>query len=165
VTNDSLSALDEVGPAVVSWHGWPEDPVFLCALRQSWTAQYADYLGDLQAAALVDQLIDDDLLYPQQNQTVCLANMDGRTVGLAGSRALSGIHLVTMLEVLESHRSLGVGRQLLDCLRKPPDRQLAHVSIHRPGVRSFYERLGFIALERCVVDHYGHALEFDVLVR
>lgn len=144
---------------------WPDDAGFLGSLRESWTRQYADYLGEATARELVDQLHSSGDLYRHQEQFVLLASLDDTLVGIAAIRSLGKMSLLTMLEVLEPYRQQGIGRQLVEALLDHAERLLVHVSIHRPDARAFYDRLGFQALERTVVDHYGHALEFDVMVK
>lgn len=145
---------------------WPEDEEFLAALRQSWIAQYADYIGTSAAQSLVKQLRDAGELYPSVDQSVQLAMIGGMPVGVAASRSLQGLTLITMLEVLPVYRRHGVGGRLLGgLLENTAQRLLAHVSIHRPQVLGFYENQGFRQLPRTRVDHYGHDLEFDVMVK
>lgn len=145
---------------------WPRDPAFLDALHASWTDQYAEYIGDAAAKALVAQLLDAGELYPDEQQLVQVATVGSELAGVAACRSLEGLSLVTMLEVLDDYRHRGVGSHLLASLQaRTEQRLLAHVSIHRPGVLRFYEAQGFRRLPRTGVDHYGHELEFDVLVK
>lgn len=145
---------------------WPTDTVFLEALHDSWISQYADYIGESRARLLVRQLLDAGELYPNDEQGVQLAVMDTEPVGVAASRSLQGLTLITLLEVLEGYQHRGVGGLLLAGLEERTEqRLLAHVSIHRPLVVGFYEKQGFRKLSRTRVDHYGHDLEFDVMVK
>ncbi|MGQ7844313.1 GNAT family N-acetyltransferase [Granulosicoccus sp. 3-233] len=145
---------------------WPRDATFLEALHVSWIEQYADYIGEAAAHALVNRLLVTDELYPGEGQQVQLALIGTRPVGVAACRSMQGLSLITMLEVLSEHRQQGVGSRLLtDLQARTTERLFAHVSIHRPQVRRFYERQGFRCLSRTCVDHYGHALEFDVMVK
>lgn len=153
------------GTITVSETAWPEDEGFLQALYKSWIQQYADYLGQAVAASLVERLLASGRLFPPAEQPLIVAHCGEELVGIACLRPLQGLSLITMLEVLEPCQQQGVGRALIAALEKRSDRLLAHVSIHRPLVRTFYQRLGFTILARSVVDHYGHPLEFDVLVK
>ena len=145
---------------------WPEDESFLQALQASWLDQYADYLGQAAAVSLVERLLLSGELYPPPaGQPIVVAHSGDNLVGIACLRPLQKLSLITMLEVLECSRHQGVGRALMAALEQRSGRLLAHVSIHRPLVRTFYQRLGFSLLERSEVDHYGHLLKFDVMVK
>lgn len=152
-------------PVTVSEAAWPEDKSFLRALHESWVNQYAEYLGPTLAASLVERLSASGELYPPTEQPLVVAHSGKQLVGIACLRPLHGLSLITMLEVLDSCQHQGVGRALIASLNNRSERLLAYVSIHRPGVRKFYQALGFALLERRNVDHYGHLLEFDVLVK
>ena len=154
---------DEVRTLVTAW---PRDIEFLEALHESWISQYADYIGEARAQALVEKLLDAGELYPGEDQAVQLAMVGTKPVGIAACRSLQGLSLITMLEVLAANRHQGVGGQLVAGLEARTEQHLlAHVSIHRPRVLEFYERQGFRKLPRTHVDHYGHELEFDVMVK
>ncbi len=153
------------GPVTVSDSRWPDDQAFLQALQVSWVDQYAQYLGQSVATSLVERLLASGELYPPAEQPLVVAHSGDRLVGIACLRPLQGLSLITTLEVLETWQRQGVGRALIAALEERSERLLTHVSIHRPSVRTFYQGLGFTLLERSVVDHYGHLLEFDVLVK
>lgn len=165
------TAFNVAGPAELSQGSWLHDEGFVAALVDSWTAQYADYIGLDKAMELVERLRlernDDEPgeLFSHYPPGTVLAKVDGQLVGIAALRALDGVSLVTMLEVVDSHRGLGIGKQLIMALAQQDQPLLAHVSVHRAEVARFYEGMGFKALERTRVDHYGYALEFDVMVR
>lgn len=153
------------GPAELTQQDWQNDSRFVAALYESWQAQYADYLGEAEASLLMERLqASGDLLQHYEPATV-VAKIGTELVGLASLRPLKGLSLITMLEVIETARGKGVGRQLVEALGENSDRLLAHVSIHRPEAMAFYVTLGFQQLERTIVDHYGHDLEFDVVAR
>lgn len=152
-------------PVTVSDDTWPDDPSFRQALQMSWVDQYAQYLGQPVAESLVARLLATGELYPAAEQPLVVARSAGRLVGVASLRPLQGLSLITTLEVLETSQRRGVGKALIEALEERSQRLLAHVSIHRPYVRTFYMGLGFALLERSTVDHYGHMLEFDVLVK
>ncbi|NND91019.1 MAG: GNAT family N-acetyltransferase [Granulosicoccus sp.] len=134
-------------------------------LRDSWSSQYADYLGWERASSLVDRLFASNELKQLDEPSLIVATLGHKPIGIAASRLTKGLSMITMLEVMEPYRNLGVARQMLRALEVREQRQLAYVSIHRPAVRTFYERSGFQALNRTVVNHYGHALEFDVFIK
>lgn len=164
--SDDRQAASEAAEVQIRSSVWPCDASFLEALHASWAGQYADYIGESSAVALVNSLLESGELYPDKEQVIQLATIDSEPVGIAASRALKGLSLITMLEVLEAYRHRGVGRRLLAGLQaRTQQRLLAHVSIHRPGVLRFYESQGFCKLPRTRVDHYGHELEFDVVVK
>ncbi len=144
---------------------WPDDECFRQALEMSWVDQYAQYLGKAVAESLVERLLASGELYPPAEQPLVVARNRGRPVGVACLRPLQGLSLITTLEVLETSQRQGVGRALVAALEERAEHLLAHVSIHRPYIRTFYQGLGFTLLERGRVDHYGHLLEFDVLVK
>ena len=150
-------------PVTVSDATWPDDDVFRQALQVSWVDQYAQYLGQAVAESLVQHLLASGELYPTGEQPLVVARSADRLVGVACLRPLQGLSLITTLEVLETSQRSGVGSALIAALEQRSERLLAHVSIHRPYVRTFYQGLGFTVLERSTVDHYGHLLEFDVL--
>ncbi len=145
---------------------WPCNTAFLEAMRTSWISQYAEYIGQSHAQTLVAELLEAGELYPREDQLVPLAMVGANPVGVAVSRSMQGLALITMLEVLPAYRHQGVGRRLIDALEVPKgERLMAHVSIHRPEVLHFYEQQGFLRLRRTLVDHRGHELEFDVVVK
>ncbi len=159
------AALAQTGPATLHQWDWASDAVFVQALRQSWCAQYADYLGRKEANRLIEQLSASGDLYAHPLAATLVACQDNKPVGIAALRPLQGLSLITMLEILPDHRRLGIGRQLVQALSVSGERLLVHVSIHRPELCVFYNTLGFKLLKRSAVDHYGHALEFDIMVR
>ena len=152
-------------PITVTEASWPEDETFLRALQASWVAQYSDYLGQAAAVSLIERLLVSGELYPLAEQPLVVAYSGEQLVGIGCLRPLQKLSLITMLEVLQSSRHQGVGKALMAALEQRSERLLAHVSIHRPLVRAFYQGLDFNLLERIKVDHYGHLLEFDVMVK
>lgn len=161
--NPSVFSVDT--PAALSQMDWTADDDFLAALRESWEYQYAEYLGADEAHALVSQLMTSGDILSHEPADTLIAEIDGRKAGIASLRQLPGLSLITMLEVLVGYRGMGVGRQLVMALATVNEPLLAHASIHRPRVRAFYTSLGFQALEQNTVDHFGHSLSFDVMVR
>ncbi|ASJ72601.1 GNAT family N-acetyltransferase [Granulosicoccus antarcticus] len=160
-----VSSETLTGSLSVSQIVWPEDKDVLQGLHASWIEQYAEYLGPDTAELLVGRLLDSGKLYPEKEVPVLGAYKGETLVGVASLRSLQGLSLITMLEVMQPFRHQGVGRALVSALDKRAERLLAHVSIHRPAVRIFYQQLGFKLLERMQVDHDGHLLEFDVLAK
>lgn len=152
-------------PATLHQKEWGGDAVFVTALRASWQLQYAEYIGEKEAQVLVSQLYDtgDILIHEPANTLVAVS--DGENAGIASVRPLPGLLLITMLEVLEGYRGLGIGKQLVSALATLNEPLLAHASIHRPDVKAFYQSQGFRALRQSRVDHYGYALMFDVMAR
>lgn len=159
----SLNNITE--PVTVSEATWPDDEFFLQKIQMSWIDQYAEYLGQAVAESLVKRLLASGELYPPAEQPLVVARSGDNLIGIACLRPLHGLSLITMLEVLESCQHRGVGRALIAALEERSERLLAQVSIHRPLVKTFYQELGFSVLERGIVDHYGHLLEFDVLAK
>lgn len=160
--------FEQNNPADLRQTSWRDDHLFLKRLHRSWQQQYAEYLGEEPAASLLGQLIADGSLYAHDPALTLQAMIDEQRVGIASMRVLSkerGLALITMLEVQEQFQGHGIGRQLVNALASASVHLMAHVSIHRPQVKTFYQRLGFKCLERAIVDHYGHALEFDVVAR
>jgi len=169
-----MNALfDMTQPAVIRQEGWVDDSEFTRALIESWTRQYAEYLGDKDAEELVRSLTESKQLFDHDDSLTLLSTIGDKKVGIGALRQIGqagGITLITMLEVLDTYQGQGIGRQLLEALatRKipaSPSLLVAHVSIHRPYVKQFYLACGFTALKREFVDHGGYHLEFDVLAR
>ena len=153
---------------------WRHEETFVASLRASWEQQYADYLGEAAARALVRSLTRSGALYRHHGPSTVIASLDGRPVGVAATRALGPLSLITMLEVVPAHRGRGIGSRLLRALgertggraaRTGTSALVAHVSVHRPRVRALYVAAGFAPLERTVVDHGGYPLEFDVVAK
>ena len=160
--------FEQSAPACLKQGSWQHDQAFLRTLHQSWIQQYLEYLGEEAATSLVEQLISDGSLYTHDPALTLQAWVDGQRVGIASLRVLNKdkeIALITMLEVDKRFHHRGIGSQLVQALSSASTHLMAHVSIHRPQVKVFYEKLGFRSLERCMVDHYGHELEFDVVAR
>lgn len=152
-------------PAQLRQGNWTSDITFLDVLRQSWLRQYADYLGHEAAAAYVEQLLSEGRLYAHYEPLTVHAWVDEKIVGVSALRPLQGIDLITMLEVHPDFHGRGIGSQLTRALCSASDRVMAHVSIHQPRVKVFYERLGFHVLDRTRERHGEHELEFDVVAR
>lgn len=151
-------------PVHIEQGNWPTDPAFLDALRLSWIEQYAQYIGHTSASELIARMHRSGELHDGSEQPLFVASTHGQVIGIAGQRALTGLSLITMLEVLPSMRQQGVGAALLAAMLEAAEQPLmAHVSIHRPRVLSFYLHKGFRLLPRTFVDHLGYSLEFDVV--
>lgn len=160
--------FEQATPARIEQGDWRCDAQFLAQLQSSWTTQYQEYLGADRAARLVDQLCSDGELFAHEPTCTLQALVDDRCVGICSMRPLGTqdqLALITMLEVDETFRQRGIGRQMVHSLEIACDHLMAHVSIHRPQVMNFYKRLGFHCLERSVVDHYGYSLDFDVVAK
>lgn len=166
--DDSLfpdSVFRQIEPAVIVQTEWLTDKSFLNVLCASWVSQYADYLGVKAANSLVEQLTANREIYAHHAPLTIQATVGGKLVGIAALRALEGISLVTMLEVIPANQGQGIGRQLIKALDAASEKLMTHVSIHRPEVAAFYASMGFHLLERTTLDHYGHQLEFDVMAK
>ncbi len=159
------SVFNQTEPAVIVQGEWLADKKFVTLLRTSWESQYADYLGIEVAESLVKQLTDNREIYEHYAPLTLQATVGGQLVGIAALRPLEGISLVTMLEVVPANQRQGIGQQLIKALGTASGKLLTHVSIHRPAVAAFYSSLGFHQLNRTTLDHYGHQLEFDVMVK
>jgi len=144
---------------------WPDDAALVAELRASWVQQYADYLGRPEAQRLVASLERSGDVFRHDPSATFVAWAGGRRVGVAASRCLGGLSLITLLEVVPTHRGRGIGTRLLRALQGDGAALMAHVSIHRPAVRALYLAAGFAPLRRTVVEHRGHELPFDVLAR
>lgn len=164
----SSQVFAQTKPARLFQGDWMSDKVFLDELKRSWILQYAEYIGNDKAVALVDQMHKDGSLY-EHNPTLTLqAMIDEKRVGISALRQLGKnreLALITMLEVSKSQQKKGIGRQMVLALESASDHLMAHVSVHRPHVKLFYERLGFSALQQSVVDHHGNRLLFDVMAK
>jgi len=152
-------------PAQLHQGNWTDDSHFVKALTSSWQFQYAQYIGDVAAARYAARLIKQGRMYAHFEPLTLLACIDGQNVGIAALRALDGVHLVTMLEVLEEYRGKAIGAQLLQALCTIRGPVMAHVSIHQPRVKAFYVSQGFHVLQRETVQHDEYLLEFDVVAK
>ena len=161
----SAKVFSAAAPAVLQHVDWVSNEEFVAALCASWQAQYAEYIGEREAVRLVDRLVHSGEILAHEPACTLVAVFDNQAAGIASIRQLNGISLITVLEVLEDYRGQGIGRQLVEAVSTVNTPLLAHVSIHRPEVRAFYESLGFQTLQRSTVDHYEHTLLFDVMVR
>ena len=155
--------FEDTRPAELRQGAWLHDAGFLDALKSSWQKQYADYLGKELSEQYVQALQDEQRLYDHDEALTIHAWVDNRIVGVSALRPLRGIHLITMLEVLPDFRSKGIGEQLVSAHSCVAQCLMAHVSIHRPRAKWFYEQLGFTVLQRQTVPHDQHDLEFDTL--
>ena len=160
-------------PSVICQGEWVDDTDFTQALIESWTRQYAEYLGDTHAENLVRSLMESGRLLDHDDSLTLISAIGDEKVGIGALRRFGQtgeVTLITMLEVLDAYQGQGIGRQLLEALAThitpaSPSRLVAHVSIHRPDVKQFYLVCGFTALKREIVDHCGYRLEFDVMAR
>lgn len=143
---------------------WLADDVFVGALCDSWTSQYQDYIGKAEAASLIHRLHNNGDLYAHDPKLTIVAKIDKQHVGIAAIRPVTPFALITMLEVLPEYQRSGIGQLLVQVLTSAGKRLVAHVSIHRPVAVAFYRSMRFAQLPRIVVDHYGHKLEFEVMV-
>lgn len=173
VPHFSRSVFETTCPSVIGQGEWVNDLDFTQVLIESWTRQYAEYVGQSDAEKIIDSLTESDQLLDHDDNLTLLSTIGDKKVGVGALRRLGQageVTLITMLEVLDAYQGRGIGRQLLEGLatHKTPARPsplVAHVSIHRPYVKQFYLECGFVALKREIVDHCGFRLEFDVLAR
>lgn len=156
---------DSCRPVTLSRGPWRHDERFVASLHASWERQYADYLGRDAARALVRSLARSGALYRHHDPSTLIASLDGRLIGVAATRPTGPLALLTLLEVIPAYRGRGIGSRLLNALDSGAAGLVAHVSVHRPRVRALYVAAGFSVLDRTVVDHGGHPLEFDVVAR
>ena len=152
-------------PAAACHARWQDDEAFVAELRRSWRQQYADYLGMPEARRLVASLERSGDVFRHDPSATFIAWVRGRRVGVAASRGLEGLSLITLLEVVPAYRGQGIGSRLLHALQRDAGALMAHVSVHRPGVRGLYLSQGFFRLQRTTVEHRGHMLPFDVVAR
>lgn len=161
----SPSVLNVPGPSVLSHSDWLKDPDFLAELCASWHQQYAEYIGQDAAKELIQYLRSSGEIFAHEPEGTLTATMDDQYVGVAAVRALQGVSMISLLEVRDKYRCCGIGQQLINALTTVGEPLFAHVSIHRPHVKAFYSNRGFLHLDRNPVDHYGHALIFDIMAR
>ena len=152
-------------PATLKRGPWKDDTSFVSALKHSWQTQYADYLGDATASAYIQILDERGDLESHHEELTIHAHIDDQMVGIAALQPLTGLHIITMLEVLEAYRGKGIGAQLVQALCTVQTPVMAHVSIHQPRVKAFYIRQGFHVLQRETVQHDEYPLEFDVVAK
>lgn len=165
MTRFPASIFDQQAPARLRQGAWTDNTAFLENLRISWVSQFADYMGPQAASLHFKSLQNDGLLYTDNPDQTLHAWKGDRLVGVTALRPLSGIDLITMLEVDAAFRGQGIGGQLLEALCLASDCLMAHVSIHQPRVKAFYKRMGFHVLHRDKVQHGIHLLEFDVVAK
>ena len=137
----------------------------MSSLCKSWCSQYADYIGSEAAADLVSKARASGEIYAHNAQGSLVAKLQDEVVGVTAVRDLEKLFLITILEVVPEHQGKGIANQLLTAIctvRKPV---MVHVSIHRPWLTALYEKHGFKTLGPEEVDHYGHSLVFDVMVK
>ncbi|MBX2880486.1 MAG: GNAT family N-acetyltransferase [Granulosicoccus sp.] len=162
------TVFTQTKPSRLTRGEWTHDRAFVDALCDSWLQQYEEYLGETQAKQLISKLTDNGDLYEHDPNLTLLAWRSNRRVGICSLRMLGGEHklgLITQFEVLQCARRLGIGAQLLNAFEGISANLMAHVSIHRPAVKAFYLNQGFHLLQRTSVEHYGYALEFDVVAK
>ena len=161
----AAQVFEPINPSTLVQRDWLNDEPFVALLQESWTQQYAEYIGSQAARTLVNTLIDSGEILAHDPSLTLLATNNQKNVGIAALRRLSGLSLITMLEVVPACQGKGIGHQLMAALETASDRLMAHVSIHRPAVAHFYASQGFHRLQRTRLDHYGHELEFDVMAK
>lgn len=161
----SLDAIDTSNPAQITQSDWKQDKAFLLTLRTSWQSQYADYIGAQAAEALVEQLHTSGEIYEHSAPGTLVATLDKQLVGIAAVRDVQKLFLLTLFEVAPEHQGKGIAKQLLTAICTAQKPLLAHASIHRPWLKSFYEKQGFTALAPEAVEHYGHSMMFNVMIR
>ena len=169
------SVFERRSPAHLQQCHWADDSTFTDRLIASWRAQYADYLGRDRADALVDALLVRGDLFDHDPALTLVAATPGEgesaeqgvseRIGIGALRPAGDHCLITLLEVVDSCRGGGIGRQLVDAFIACSVPLIVHVSVHRPGIRHFYHGLGFQLHDRMPIDHYGHDLPFDVMFR
>jgi GNAT superfamily N-acetyltransferase len=161
----ALDSVDTKNPAQITQRNWVQDDVFVSILRTSWHSQYADYIGSKAADSLLQRVHASGEIYEHNAQGTLVAILDGQLVGIASVRDLQKLFLVTLLEVVPEYQGKGIATQLLNALCTIPKPMLVHVSIHRPLVKCFYAKQGFITLAPEEIEHYGHSMIFDVMVK
>lgn len=134
-------------------------------LCSSWQSQYAEYIGSKAADSLINQLRSTGEIYNHNVKGTLIATLNDQKVGIIAIRDLDKMFLITLLEVLPDHQRKGIASQMLNeiCTVKKP--VLVHVSVHRPWLRKLYEKHGFQSLAPEVIDHYGHLMTFDVMIK
>lgn len=161
----NLDSVQTKIPAQLSQRDWVQNDVFVSALRTSWHSQYADYIGTNSADSLIEQVHDSGEIYKHNAQGTLVATINDQLVGIAAVRDMQKLYLVTLLEVVPEHQGKGIASQLLNAICTISKPLLVHVSIHRPWLKPFYEKRGFTSLAPEEINHYGHSLVFDVMVK
>ncbi|MFT4727241.1 MAG: GNAT superfamily N-acetyltransferase [Granulosicoccus sp.] len=161
----ALDSVDTRNPARITQRDWVQDDAFVSIIRTSWHSQYADYIGSKAADSLFQKVHASGKIYEHNVHGTLVAILDGRLVGIASVRDLQKLFLITMLEVVPEHQGNGIATQLLNALCTVPKPLLVHVSIHRPLVKRFYAKQGFKTLAPEEIEHYGHSMVFDVMVK
>jgi GNAT superfamily N-acetyltransferase len=160
-----LDAVQTEIPAQISQRDWVQDNAFVSALSTSWHSQYADYIGTNAADRLIQQLHASGEIYQHNAHGTLVATLNDQLVGIAAVRDVQKLFLITLLEVVPEHQGKGIASQLLNAVCTISKPLLVHVSIHRPWLKPFYEKRGFTALVPKEIQHYGHSMVFDILVK
>lgn len=168
ISTPTIFKLDSVQtkkPAQLTQQDWQQDEVFVSALRTSWHSQYADYIGTIAADNLIRQLHASGDIYEHDAQGTLVATVDDQLVGIAAVRDVQKLYLITLLDVVPEHQEKGIASQLLNAICTLSKPLLVHVSVHRPWLKPFYEKRGFTTLTPKEINHYGHSMVFDVMVK
>lgn len=160
-----LNSVDTKYPAQIAQRGWAQDESFVSVLRKSWHSQYADYIGSKAADDLLQQAHASGEIYNHQTNGTLVATLNGQLVGIAAVRDLQKLFLMTLFEVVPEHQGKGIAKQLLNAICTVSKPVLVHVSIHRPRLKRFYEKQGFKTLAPEEIEHYGHSMVFDVMIK
>ncbi len=161
----NLESVNTDFPAILVDVEWSKNQAFLELLQQSWLSQYSDYMGEKSAASLLAHLHETGKIYDHDAAGTLVASIDDQLVGVAAIRYIQDVSLVTLFEVIPTFHGKGIGHQLLSALCTIEVPLVAHVSIHRPWLKKFYEKHEFVEIGAEKVDHFGHALTFDVMVK
>lgn len=161
----ALDSVDTKNPAQITQRDWVQDEPFVSVLRTSWHSQYADYIGSKAADSLLRKIHASGEIYDHDTNGTLLATLNGQLVGVAAVREIQKLFLITLLEVVPEHQGKGIASQLLNAICTVPKPLLVHVSIHRPWLKMLYAKQGFKMLAPEEIEHFGHSLVFDVMVR
>jgi len=104
-SNFSSSVFEVTQPSVIRQAQWVDDSEFTQALIESWTRQYAEYLGEKDAKKLVRSLTESKQLFDHDDSLTLLSTRGDEKIGIGALRQLGqagGVTLITMLEVLDA---------------------------------------------------------------
>ena len=144
------------------------DRKFNEALFRSLVSQYSDYTDIQNAKRVVRQFMPDSTLLGKNagySHTHSLATFEKNEVLALTCIVPFGEYgnLVSTMEVKEDYRGKGIGSELLCKAMGEKQPVSVYVSIHRPMVREFYAKNGFIEQEMTKTNLYGIEMIFCLM--
>jgi len=140
-------------------------PVFTKEIYESWRDQFADYFNPVFTESVIAEIKLGDLLgvdngYAPEVATV--VSVDAMDVAITSASYISGSLHIGVIEVSKSYRRKGIGSILIDYYKKLSKTGLvdASISIHKPEIREFYIRNGFIEDGLTVDNLFGKDMTF-----